>query len=139
MLTGFLCLTVTFTCFRCVFIEESTAVIVPETCVPFLSSMVTVSFTILPKNLLSFMVRDRSSPPRPSQPPLLGFESKPSHAMLTGSERIPIPMAVAVTVGLLFYLVDCLWQRLHGERHQIRTGCDIAKMGLRLRRCPGGA
>ena len=42
---------------------------------------------------------------------------QPSHAMLTGSERIPIPMAVAVTVGLLFYLVDCLWQRLHGERH----------------------
>lgn len=74
MLTGFLCLTVTFTCFRCVFIEESTcagqlsdqlqtgwlwrgesktgccqitAVIVPETCVPFLSSMVTVSFTLV--------------------------------------------------------------------------------------------
>jgi hypothetical protein len=74
MLTGFLCLTLTFTCFRCVFIEESTcagqlsgqlqtgwllrgecktgccqitAVIVPETCVPFLSSMVTVSFTLV--------------------------------------------------------------------------------------------
>ena len=176
MLTGFLCLTVTFTCFRCVFIEESTCAgqlsdqletgwlwrgekknwLLPNYCcdcagdlcailelhgdslihlgpvsrkhmkapVPNVSQSAGFSSmlyaqherfwkerekppAILPKNLrksgcvprilsterfrvwglamsgiwngsvlLSFMVRDRSSPPRPSQPPLLGFESK---------------------------------------------------------------
>ncbi len=42
-LTGSLFLIVIFTAFKCVFMATSTPVIVPWTCVPFLSSIVTVS------------------------------------------------------------------------------------------------
>uniref|UniRef100_A0A224Y021 Uncharacterized protein n=1 Tax=Panstrongylus lignarius TaxID=156445 RepID=A0A224Y021_9HEMI len=54
---GSLFFIVIFTAFRWVFIATSTPVIVPCTCVPFFSSIVTVSWLNFIKNLTNFMFK----------------------------------------------------------------------------------